>query len=124
MWDENRPPVVSRWLVDDGTEELILDPRGELSPSQVVEMKLAVLQGCGLSVSQMRVCRRALGEHGPAQATNGDDHEDVPVGADLRPADRGRAQPANGDSTGFGRRRGEDLVPVHGEAAHPKLGRC
>jgi hypothetical protein len=49
----------------DGTEELIPDPRGALTPSVIVERKLAaLLNGCGLKISHMAACRRSSRDQG------------------------------------------------------------
>lgn len=49
------------------TEEVIPDPRCGLSPSAVVEFKLAAqLNGRGHGISHMVVCRLASRDRGPA----------------------------------------------------------
>jgi hypothetical protein len=46
---------------------LIPDPRATLTPSEIVELKLAaLLNGPGQGVSQMIVCRRCSRNHRPA----------------------------------------------------------
>jgi hypothetical protein len=51
------------------TEELIPDPRGALTPAEMVEHKLAaLLRRCGQGVSDMLICRRSSRDPGPASS--------------------------------------------------------
>jgi hypothetical protein len=70
MWHLNRPPEESpRAGGETAAEELILDPRGALTPSAMVELKLtALLNGHGQVVSKVVVCRQSSRDHGPAQS--------------------------------------------------------
>jgi hypothetical protein len=68
MWNFNRPPRASpRARGED--EELITDPRGALSPAEIVEHKLtALFCHCGQGIGQMRVCRHSSRDLGPASS--------------------------------------------------------
>jgi hypothetical protein len=45
-------------------EELVLDYRGGLSPSEMVELRLAaILKNCGQGLSHIIVCRRSSRDH-------------------------------------------------------------
>jgi hypothetical protein len=53
-------------------EELIPDPRGALTPAEIVERKLtALLSHFGQGISALPVCRRSSREHGPASSLAG-----------------------------------------------------
>ena len=58
-----RPPRTSPQ--DRGEiEELIPDPRGALTPAEIVEHKLtALLSHCGQGMSHILVCRRSSRDH-------------------------------------------------------------
>jgi hypothetical protein len=50
-------------------EELITDPRGALSPAEIVEHKLtALLSHCSQGLGQMLVCRHSSHDLGPASS--------------------------------------------------------
>ena len=51
------------------TEKLIPDPRGALTPAEIVEQKLtALLSHRGQGISHTLVCRRSSRDHGPASS--------------------------------------------------------
>jgi hypothetical protein len=59
MLNFSRPPRASPQARGE-TEELIPDPRGALTPAEIVEHKLtALLSRCGQGISQVLVCRRS-----------------------------------------------------------------
>jgi hypothetical protein len=67
MWHSSRPPGASPQAQDEA-EELIPDPRGMLTPSEVVERRLAVLvNGHGQAISHMVVTRRSTRDRGPGE---------------------------------------------------------
>jgi hypothetical protein len=66
MWNFSRPPQASPQARGEA-EELITDPRGALSPAEIVEHKLtALLSHCGQGIGQMLVCRYSSRDLGPA----------------------------------------------------------
>jgi hypothetical protein len=66
MLHMNRPPEASRQASDE-TEVLVPDPRSRLTPSQIVERKLAaLLDGRGLGLSFMVIWRRSSRDQGAA----------------------------------------------------------
>jgi hypothetical protein len=67
----NRPPRASPH--DQGEiEELIPDPRGALTPAEIVEHKLtALLSHVGLGISDLPGCRCSSRDHGPASSLAG-----------------------------------------------------
>jgi hypothetical protein len=66
MLNYSRPPRASPQVRRE-TEELIPDPRGTLTPAEIVEHKLAArLSHCGQVISNMPVCRRSSRDYGPA----------------------------------------------------------
>jgi hypothetical protein len=68
MLNASRPPRASPQARGE-TEELIADPRGALTPAEVVEHKLtALLSHCGLGISHMLACRRSSRDLGPASS--------------------------------------------------------
>ena len=68
MWNFSRPPQASPQARGEA-EELITDPRGALSPAEIVEYKLtALLSRCGQGIGQLLVCRYSSRDHGPSSS--------------------------------------------------------
>jgi hypothetical protein len=68
MWHLIRPLGASLEAPDEA-EELIADPRGALTPSAMVERKIAaLLNGRGQRISHTVVCRRSSRDHGDSLA--------------------------------------------------------
>jgi hypothetical protein len=69
MWHMSRPPAALPARGKIAAEELIPDPRGTLTPREIVELKLtALLQHSCQGVRHMVICRRSSRDHGPAQS--------------------------------------------------------
>jgi hypothetical protein len=83
MLNLNRSPRASS-QARGGTEELIPDPRGALTPAEIVEHKLiALLRRCGQGISNVQVCRQSSRDHGPASSLTNGAAAHVPHGADA-----------------------------------------
>ena len=71
MWHLIRPHGASLEAPDEA-EELIPDPRGALTPAEIVEHKLtALLSHVGLGISDLPGCRCSSRDHGPASSLAG-----------------------------------------------------
>jgi hypothetical protein len=89
MFHFNQPPRGSPQAGRGKTEELIPDPRGALTPAEIVERRLtALLDHYDLGISDMRVGRRSSRDYGPASGL-----ADRPAAHDTPDADPAEHQP-------------------------------